>query len=212
MAAVEVVERVPAKRDLIVAAGHALFLEAGYGATSMDAIAERAGVSKRTVYSHFGGKEALFAGVIGSVCTQLGLSECCAQATTDRPEEMLRTFATQFVTRMTAPDALALMRTIIAATGEFPELGRLAWDEGPARVVQFVSDYLREMDRQGVLRIADPELSAMQFISMVKGPFDFPVLLRRRPPPTKAEVERAVDLAVSTFLHGLTPTRTKQRA
>ena len=48
------------KRTAIVAAATELFTQSGYGAVSMDAIAAKAGVSKRTVYSHFPGKDVLF--------------------------------------------------------------------------------------------------------------------------------------------------------
>ncbi len=41
------------KRDAIVAAATELFLAHGFGDVSMDAIAAKAEVSKRTVYSHF---------------------------------------------------------------------------------------------------------------------------------------------------------------
>ena len=52
------------KRRAIVRAATELFLRAGYGAVSMDAIAARAGVSKRTLYRHVSGKDALFGAVI----------------------------------------------------------------------------------------------------------------------------------------------------
>ena len=54
----------PSKRDLIVEAARKLFLEAGYGTTSMDALAAKAGVSKPTIYSYFANKEALFGAVM----------------------------------------------------------------------------------------------------------------------------------------------------
>jgi AcrR family transcriptional regulator len=46
-------------RRRIVAAGSALFVEQGYAATTVDAIAERAGVSRKTVFNAVGGKPAL---------------------------------------------------------------------------------------------------------------------------------------------------------
>src|SRR5262249_12667190 len=45
-----------------------LFMAEGYGAVSMDAVAKAAGVSKATVYSHFGSKEKLFAAIIHDAC------------------------------------------------------------------------------------------------------------------------------------------------
>ena len=52
------------KRDEIQRAALALFSRDGYERTSVDAIAAEAGVSKRTVYNHFGDKENLFLAVV----------------------------------------------------------------------------------------------------------------------------------------------------
>ena len=57
------------KYRAILKAASQMFLSQGYGPTSMDAVAEAAGVSKRTVYGHFDTKYALFsAGHSGSLC------------------------------------------------------------------------------------------------------------------------------------------------
>src|ERR1700758_4878354 len=52
------------KRAAIARAALTLFASDGYERTSVDAIAAEAGVSKRTVYSHFGDKESLFLSVV----------------------------------------------------------------------------------------------------------------------------------------------------
>ena len=52
------------RRARIISAATELFLERGYGDTSIDAIVRRAGGSKSTVYELFGGKDRLFAAVI----------------------------------------------------------------------------------------------------------------------------------------------------
>lgn len=56
--------RVAAIEDEILDAAHALFLELGYEAVSMEGVAERAGVSKGTLYARYTGKEPLFRAVI----------------------------------------------------------------------------------------------------------------------------------------------------
>jgi AcrR family transcriptional regulator len=48
-------------RELLLSAGADLFLEQGIHAVSVDALAGQAGVTKRTVYQHFAGKDALVA-------------------------------------------------------------------------------------------------------------------------------------------------------
>src|SRR5215471_10405262 len=72
----------------ILAAARSLFLNLGYGETSMDAIARRAAVSKATLYSHFDGKDALFAALIMAECRHLSDQ-------IGRRPLMSRTFATR---------------------------------------------------------------------------------------------------------------------
>jgi AcrR family transcriptional regulator len=52
------------RREQLVGVARSLFAEKGYEATSIEEVAERAGVSKPVVYQHFGGKEGLYAVVV----------------------------------------------------------------------------------------------------------------------------------------------------
>ena len=61
----------PAKRAAILASAKQLFAEHGFDGVSMDQIAQAAGVSKLTVYSHFGDKETLVGDVVHRVCESL---------------------------------------------------------------------------------------------------------------------------------------------
>ena len=53
-----------ARRAQLIEVGRAVFAESGYEATSVEEIAARAKVSKPVLYSHFGGKEGLYAVVV----------------------------------------------------------------------------------------------------------------------------------------------------
>ncbi len=59
------------KRFAILRGAKAVFLKEGFGGASMDQVAAAAGVSKMTVYRHFGSKEELFAGVITESCQRI---------------------------------------------------------------------------------------------------------------------------------------------
>ena len=59
------------RREQLVGVARSLFAERGYEATSVEEIAERAGVSKPVVYQHFGGKEGLYAVVVDREVTTL---------------------------------------------------------------------------------------------------------------------------------------------
>jgi AcrR family transcriptional regulator len=52
------------RREQLLGVGRSLFAEKGFEATSIEEIAQRAGVSKPVVYEHFGGKEGLYAVVV----------------------------------------------------------------------------------------------------------------------------------------------------
>lgn len=52
------------RREQLLDIGRTVFAERGYDGTSVEEIAERAGVSKPVVYEHFGGKEGLYAVVV----------------------------------------------------------------------------------------------------------------------------------------------------
>jgi AcrR family transcriptional regulator len=59
------------RREQLVGVARSLFAERGYEATSVEELAERAGVSKPVVYQHFGGKEGLYAVVVDREVTAL---------------------------------------------------------------------------------------------------------------------------------------------
>jgi len=52
------------RRNQLIEIGRVVFAERGYEATSVEEIAERAGISEPIVYEHFGGKEGLYAVIV----------------------------------------------------------------------------------------------------------------------------------------------------
>ncbi len=98
------------KRQAIVAAAARVFLDSGYGAASMDAIADEAGVSKQTVYSHFGAKDALFQAIIEDKCEQLLQPIFLKLVPGQDHAETLKEVARHFLTAILAPGSTALFR------------------------------------------------------------------------------------------------------
>ncbi len=112
------------KRAAIIAAAIEEFRAAGFEATSMDRIAARAGVSKRTVYNHFPGKEALFAAIL----QQLWNASHAAEAPAYRADQPLRAQLLQLLSRklslLNDEAFLSLARVAIAAGIHSPERAR----------------------------------------------------------------------------------------
>jgi AcrR family transcriptional regulator len=191
-----------AKRDAIVNAAAAVFLEQGYGAASMDEIARRANVSKATVYSHFDNKHALFGAIVGQRC-QRTLSTILADMS-DRPvEEALTAVGRQFLDVLMMPGSLPLYRLVLAEAPRFPELGRIFYEAGPDRVAIALADYLKKLHERGVLDVPDPRLAAEQFFGAVLGQIHVRMLLGVAiEPPAADERERVVANVVRVFTLG----------
>ncbi|MGZ8095684.1 MAG: TetR/AcrR family transcriptional regulator, partial [Methylosarcina sp.] len=94
------------KRQAILDAAKRAFLAHGYSGASMEAIAEAAPVSKPTLYSHFNGKQELFAAVIAGQCESLLLTLARSQTELTDPAIGLKTIARAFVDLIYADEAL----------------------------------------------------------------------------------------------------------
>ena len=192
----------PSKRTLIVGAARKLFLGSGYGAASMDAIAAEAGVSKRTVYSHFQNKETLFGAIISDMCAEMGGPNATDFAVDQSPEEVLKAYGRQILKMVLNPEALAVFRVVLSESPQFPELSQMFCSTGPDPMCNFLGNYLAKLQEAGVLDVGDPITAANQFINMVKGPYFTSLLFGVGTRPTKEEAERSLEQAVSIFLKG----------
>ena len=76
------------RREQLLDVGRTLFAAKGFDGTSVEEIAEKAGVSKPVVYEHFGGKEGLYAVVVDREVGRL-LDRITASLVGDHPRELL---------------------------------------------------------------------------------------------------------------------------
>lgn len=193
------------KGQAIVDAAVRIFLEQGYGAASMDAIAAEAGVSKQTVYSHFGAKEALFEAIIQGKCRELMPPDSLKWSAGQDHEKTLRLFAQGFLMTVLAAPNTALFRVVIAESVRFPELAEAFYRAGPAAACDYLAGYLGKFHQAGALSVPEPKESARQFFALLRGDLYFRRLLNLTPPPKSAEVEAVVGKAVSAFLAAHAP-------
>lgn len=177
-----------------------VFLEHGYHAASMDAIAARARVSKITVYAHFSSKQALFGAIIAELAGRLTGAFQRMTLEDLPPKKALRQMARAYLDLALAPRSLALHRLVVAEAARLPQLGCLIHRHGPVAIATTLAEYLKA---QPGLRIADPDLAAQQFLGMVLAQNQLGLLLAGRPAAkSKAALDAAIDHAVDLFLNG----------
>lgn len=191
------------KRAAIIAAALAVFLDEGYTAASVDAIAAKAGVSKPTIYNHFGNKERLFLAVIAGTlpASFAPLAEPVAElrATDDVAGGFHRLGLAMAVT-VTDDDVLRLRRLVIGEVDRFPQLGHLWHRLGPSWFNTEMVAVFEHLIERGVLRMDDPDLAAQQLTALTVG---VPQLIRTFQPdvPLPAEtVRHMVESGITVFL------------
>lgn len=200
------VGRTQRKRQTILEAAADLFLRTGYLGTSMDEVAQRADVSKQTVYAQFSSKEALFVAMVGSM-TSAAASEIHSDLGVARNEEevsgYLRAYAERQLLVVLTPRLMQLRRLVIGEVGRFPQLGRSVYEGGPLRAISAIATSLEELADRGLLAIDDPVAAASHFNWLVMGdPVNKVMLLGDDAIPSRAVLERHVANAVRAFLEG----------
>ena len=187
------------KREAIIQAAIAEFRDNGFKVTSMDRIAARAEVSKRTVYNHFPSKDELFAEIL------LELWECSKEQLDqayrpDRPvREQLREMMTAKMEMLGESSFMDLARVAIAETIHSPERAR----EMVAKMGSLeegVSTWIRAAQVDGKLKAVDPAFSAYQLQSLIKAFAFWPQITMGQPPLAEEMQRQVVDSAVEMFL------------
>jgi len=191
-----------AKRQAILDAAKRAFINCGYSGASMEAIAEAAPVSKPTLYSHFKGKQELFAAVIAGQCEALVGTLSRAPAEHLEPVAGLKAIVGAFVDLIYSSEALSLYRLIIAEQPKFPELGALFFRSGPEPVLTLLASYLTELHARKALHIPDVDTSSRLLLGMLKGVEHLRCLLGLQQGLSEAEKERLIESAVALFLKG----------
>lgn len=185
--------------EQILAAATRLFLEQGYGSTSLEAVAAEAGVTKPTVYSHFGSKQGLLAAITEAFATARANEVSSALESTGNPRQDLRRFGEAFLGRVLSPQAHCWQRLAHTESDEHPEVGNAFFAAGPERVFKALTAYIREEKKAGRLTCPDPELAAEQFLGLLIGMNPIR-LMTGQPLPDAARQKRLCKRAVDVFL------------
>lgn len=196
------------KRAAILVAAKALFIRNAFAGTSMDAIAADAGVSKLTVYSHFGDKDNLFREVIRSRIEDLLPEETYTfDPQTDIRDTLLRVALIHAHLDCNA-ETVGTFRAILSDCRQGnPRYGKLIWEEGATRTHGLMERLLQQAVDAGQLDLDDVARASMQFLSLIKGN----LMMRQMfgcaecPESHAAEIESNARAGVDMFLRAYLP-------
>lgn len=148
----------------ILAAAGELFLQHGFDAASMDAIAARARISKRTLYSRYMDKSSLFDAVIYDQLGRILVPIETIQDSDGELQSILLTLARDLVVNALKPDLLAVHRVITFETQRRPEFGRWINDARRKPAIHLIARILER--HRDELRVSDFEAAAEQFANL----------------------------------------------
>jgi AcrR family transcriptional regulator len=152
----------------IVDAACELFVELGFQATTMDKVAQRAKISKLSIYRHFENKEALFSAAIAARCRQFS-PQALFEGADGSADDQLMAVGSSLLRTLLSPDVSGVEAMIMADKTNRKSLSKLHFEAGPAHVIAQIEALLRQLHAREVLNVPDPLQSARLFAALFKG-------------------------------------------
>lgn len=154
------------KRAAILNAAETAFLRDGLANANMDEVAEGSGVSKQTIYNHFGNKESLFVAMVtrmtGDASNRVHL-DVPDPADAEELPEYLQRYALHQLDVVLDPRLISLRRLVIGEASRFPDLASAFWRGGPDRAMDAMSKRFARLTTLGLLNARDPDIAARSF-------------------------------------------------
>ena len=192
-----------AKNEAILDAASDVLFEKGLAAP-LDEIARRAGVSKQTIYNHYGSKAELIRALIGRRGRLISapLEEPLAEAF---PQEALADYARAVLEVVAMERGVALFRLLIQSAPTTPDIACSAFEASVKAGRARLADFLAREARAGRLAIADPVEAASFFSGMVVSHHQLQALFGLRSDLTPERIDRIAREAARRFMRAYAP-------
>jgi len=162
------------KRSAIAQAALRLFLRDGFARTCVDAIAEEAGVSKRTIYNHYGDKENLFLTVVSETYDAMigAVTQLMDRYLTDVPDGAVEANIIAFACELAlltarSSERSALIRLTMTEAPHFAELREVQMR--PRSITAAIAERLTRLAARGLLEVPEPDEAANHLFALTMG-------------------------------------------
>jgi AcrR family transcriptional regulator len=183
-----------------------LFLQHGFELTTIEMIAARVNMTKRTIYARYPDKASLFrTAVQRAIERQIVPEDVLDGFDNGDLSETLEKIARLRISQVMTPNGLRLQRIINTESYRFPEISRANFEQSAKPVIDFVARLLERAIERGTIGPTDPGLAASAFMSMVVGGQVRAIVSGQT--PTRTETDEKVRFTVRLILDGLRPRR-----
>lgn len=152
----------------IVDAAGELFEELGFHATTLDMVAQRAKISKLSIYRHFENKEALFSAAFAARCQRF-LPPDLFEGLHGSAEDQLMAVGSSLLRTLMSPNVRSVEEMVVADKTNQESLAKLHYEAGAAHIIIQVEALLRQLNALALLNVPDPHQSARLFAALFKG-------------------------------------------
>ncbi|HEX4213492.1 MAG TPA: TetR family transcriptional regulator [Candidatus Dormibacteraeota bacterium] len=154
----------------ILEAAAEVFREAGYEGAGVDVIAERAGVSKQTLYNHFGAKDQLLLATVEAVVrgveVELEPVVVALAGAGEDPERALRRAGAAAIRHVVAPEMEALRSLVAFEVARHPGLVDAWRGGGVLPLTRALTAYFAALAGSGRVAVTDPGIPARQLVAL----------------------------------------------
>jgi len=188
------------KRARILQAAKAIFLKSGYHGTSMNLIAQEAGVTKLTVYNHFQDKVNLFICAITETCEE---TLCTKQFDLDTSADFYQTLfivCSRALQIIYSPEALKLDHVLLELAAEQNPLALQFFEASHTRMENQLAEFFQKAAQLGFIQADDPIYQTELLLTLLLGVRHHKVLLGITAAPNAQELEQIIRDAINLFL------------
>jgi AcrR family transcriptional regulator len=189
-------------RHLLIEAAAEEFQANGYAGTCMAAVAQRAGVSTKTIYRLIPNKADLLTRVvsnrIGEFVLEIDPDAPDALPISEAIERMLLAYGTLVLSERT----IAMHRLVIRECDQFPEVAAVFYEAAIKRANDAMARWLRRQCERGLIALDDPQGAAGMLRGMMSMDPQRAVMLGQRSAPDAQEIEARAKLCARLFLDG----------
>ncbi|MEC7762070.1 MAG: TetR/AcrR family transcriptional regulator [Pseudomonadota bacterium] len=189
-------------RTHILRAATDLFLEKGYGGTSIDDVIAVAGGSKATVAKYFGNKAGLFEAAVMNAA-QGALIDLPPVDTHDDIEAAMTDYGIRVLTFYLDGPSLLIYRSLIVNAGGDPTAAQALYQKGHGYLVDQLATLLSRFSAAGDIACPDPAGEAQRFLHLIRAGLYEETLLGLRDGGSADEIRDTIVPAVAIFLTGL---------
>ena len=194
-------EQAQALEEQLLTCALDVFLARGFEATTMEAIAAAAQMSKRTLYSRFSDKSALFLAAVARASAHYTIdAEQLRTLDTGDLSTTLRALAKRRLENLATPNGIRLHRILATESYRFPSLQSSVFSENTGATINFLTRLFEQHPALTDVVRQHPREAAIAFMSMVlRGPAQQIISGVESDP---GALEDSVGFTVDLFLNG----------